>query len=201
FPTRRSSDLAVGADGKPLMNALIWLDARGAPHSRKTAKGRCSVLGYSPFKLWRWLKLTGGAPAASGKDPLGHILYIKNERADIYERTHKFLEPKDYLTFHLTGRMTASVDSMAMHWLTDNRKPHAIDYHPALLALAGLPRDKFPELCRAPDVLGPLNREPKERFGLRDGVVVVSGAPDVHSAAIGAGTTRDFAAHLYIGTS
>ena len=40
-----------------------------------------------------------------------------------------------------------------------------------------------------------------EHLALRPGIPVVVGTPDVHSAAIGAGTTADFAAHLYIGTS
>jgi xylulokinase len=39
------------------------------------------------------------------------------------------------------------------------------------------------------------------RFGLSRDVKVPAGAPDVHSAAVGAGTTENFAAHYYLGTS
>ena len=196
-----SGTVPVDAEGCPLMNALIWLDARGAPIAREITGGPLRVLGYSPFKLWHWMRLTGGAPGHAGKDPLGHILWLKHARPDIYERTHKFLEPKDYLTFRLTGRMAASFDSIALHWLTDNREPNSIDYHPKLLELAGLSRDKFPDLCGAPDVLGRLTPEQQHQFGLGPEVVVVAGAADVHSAAVGAGTTGDFDHHLYIGTS
>ncbi len=52
--------------------ALTWLDARGAPHARRLAGG--PVAGYAPLKVARWLRLTGGAPSLSGRDPLGHIL-------------------------------------------------------------------------------------------------------------------------------
>ena len=39
--------------------------------------------------------LTGGAPGMSGKDPLAHILFIRDEQPDVYRDTVKFLEPVD----------------------------------------------------------------------------------------------------------
>ena len=36
-----------------------------------------------------------------------------------------FLEPKDYVNLRLTGRVAATYDSIALHWLTDNRDPTA----------------------------------------------------------------------------
>jgi xylulokinase len=129
------------------------------------------------------------------------MVYIKRALPEIYARTRTFLSPKDYLTARLTGRCAATFDSIADSWVTDNRDPSRIDYVPSLIALSGLEREKFPELCAATDVLGPLLPEHRERFGLSGEVPVVAGSPDVHSAAIGAGTTRDFEPHLYIGTS
>jgi xylulokinase len=196
-----SGTVAIDADGKPVMNAIIWMDARGARHVRKMSGGFPEASGYSLAKLWRWVRLTGGAPVHSGKDPIAHILWLREARPDLYARTHKFLEPKDYLTFLLTGRIAATFDSIALHWLTDNRNPNTIRYDDALLRIAGLERSQLPELVAAPSLLGPLLKVHAERFGLSREVVVTASAPDVHSAAIGAGTTRNFATHLYIGTS
>jgi xylulokinase len=193
--------VAIDATGAALHNALIWMDSRGAAHSRRHASGLFSVAGYSPWKLARWVRLTGGAPARSGKDPFAHILWIKHEHPELYARTHKLLEPKDYLTFRLSGRLAASFESIALHWVTDNRDPDRVRYDPGLLDLAGLEREKLPDLCRAVDVLGPLLPEHRKRFGLSADTVVACGAPDVHAAAIGSGATRDFDAHLYVGTS
>ena len=117
----------------------------------------------------------------SGKDSFAHIVYIKRARPEIYARTQAFLSPKDYLTARLTGRLAATFDSIATHWVTDNRDPARIGYDPALVALSGIDREKLPELCAASDVLGPLLPEHRERFGLSGDVVVVGGAPDVHS--------------------
>ena len=196
-----SGTVAVDEQGRALHNAVIWMDARGAEDVRRVTGGPVTVAGYAPHKLIRWVRLTGGAPGHAGKDPLSHILWLKRVHPEVYERTHKFLEPKDYLGFRLTGRMAATCDSIALHWLTDNRRPDKIDYDARLLALAGLEREKFPDLCRAPEVLGRLRPELCERFGLSPEVIVPAGAPDVHSAAVGAGTTENFAAHYYLGTS
>ncbi len=196
-----STTVAVDESGKALDNAIIWMDSRGARHIRALTGGAVRVAGYAPLKLLRWMRLTGGAPGHSGKDPLAHILFLKHERPAIYERARYFLEAKDYLTFRLSGRAAATFDSIALHWLTDNRDPRNIRYDAGLLALAGVPREKLPDLCPAIEKLGPLLPEHRERFGLRANVVVVAGSPDIHSAAIGAGTTRDADPHLYIGTS
>jgi xylulokinase len=196
-----SGTVAVAANGKPLMNAVIWMDSRGVRRVRELTGGAIALAGYSPLKLLQWVRLTGGAPARSGKDSLSHVLFLKSERPRIYEQTHRFLEPKDYLTYRLTGRLTASFDSITLHWVTDNRDSRAVKYDTSLLELAGLERSKLPDLVPSTELLGPLLPELRQRFGLSPSVEVASGAPDLHSAAIGAGTTKDFATHLYVGTS
>ena len=196
-----SGTVAVDRAGKPLMNAMIWLDSRGADYIRKVTSGLLKVQGYDLFKLLTWLGLTGGVPALVGKDPIAHILFIKHERPEIYQQTYKFLEPKDYLNLCLTGKFAASYDSITLHWLTDTRDLTKVDYSSRLLRLATLERDKFPDLRTAVEILGPLQPSAAEELGLGDDVQVVMGTPDLQSAALGSGAARDYQAHLYIGTS
>ena len=85
--------------------------------------------------------------------------------------------------------------------MTDNRHPGRIRYDPALLRLAGIEESRLPELLAATDILGPLSSEPAGTLGVPAGIPVVVGTPDVQAAAIGSGATRDYQAHLYIGTS
>lgn len=196
-----SGTVAVDRDGNPLMNAIIWLDSRGHQYIRRITGGRVTIEGYSISKLPRWLWLTGGIPSNSGKDPIAHILFLKYERPDIYLRTYNFLEPKDYINLRLTGRFAASIDSIALHWLTDNRNLDRVDYDKRLLQRSTVEREKFPDLKKAVAVLGPVKEEVARELGIRDDVQVVMGTPDVHSAAIGSGAVADYHAHLYIGTS
>jgi xylulokinase len=196
-----SGTVAVDRDGAALMNAIIWMDSRGARYARRITGGRLQIQGYGVGRLLRWLRTTGGVPTQAGKDSIAHILYIKHERPEIYSATYKFLEPKDYLNLRLTGQYAASYDSITLHWLTNNRDINNIVYDQSLLSIAGIDRAKLPDLRRAVDVLGPLTPAAARELGLSAHVQVVVGTPDVHSAAIGSGAVRDYDANLYIGTS
>lgn len=200
--TQWSGTVAVDAEGFAIGNAIIWMDSRGARYLEDLkAPGRIKIQGFDPRRARRWVSSTGGAPSGAGKDPIAHILFLRNERAEVYNAAATFLEPKDYINLRLTGRSVASYDSIALHWLTDNRDPHAVDYDEVLLGYADLERAQFPDLCPATEVIGGLIPSAAEEFGLPVGTPVIAGTPDVHSAGIGAGTVHDYAAHLYIGTS
>ncbi len=196
-----SGTVAVDSSGRPLMNAIIWMDSRGARYIRRITGGLIEIQGYGLGKLLTWLRLTGGVPGHSGRDPIAHILYIKNEFPEIYRQTCKFLEPKDYLNLRLTGQFAASYDSITLHWLTDTRNIAHVVYDERLIKMSTIDRDKLPELKRAVDILGPIRPEAAAELGLPENVQVVMGTPDVQSAALGSGAVRDYDAHLYIGTS
>jgi xylulokinase len=199
--TQWSGTVAVDRDANPLMNAIIWLDSRGGQYVRQITGGLIKVQGYGIWKLWRWLRLTGGVPCHSGKDPIAHILYIKHKSPQVYSKTYKFLEPKDYVNLCLTGKFAASFDSIALHWVTDNRDISRVVYDKRLLRMSTIDRDKLPGLRRAVDILSPIKKAVAEELGLSDRVQVVMGTPDIPSAAIGSGAVRDYEGHLYIGTS
>jgi xylulokinase len=196
-----SGTVPVDESGRPIRNAIIWMDSRGSPYARRITGGPVRVQGYGADKLVRWIRKTGGIPAQSGKDSLAHILWLKHNEPLTYRSAHLFLEPKDWLNLQLTGRAAASYDSIALHWVTDNRRPDRIGYDPALLRLAGLERSQLPGLMAATDILGPLLPGPAGALGVPAGIPVLAGTPDIQSAAIGSGATRDFQAHLYVGTS
>ena len=196
-----SGTVACDAEGRALRPAVIWMDSRGAGAIRSQTDGLVSVLGYDVRKLWRWVRLTGGAPGHSGKDPTAHILWIRRAEPALYAATHVFLEPVDWLTQRLTGRFAASFDSIVAHWVTDNRRIEDVRYDDRLVAMAGLEREKLPELVPSGTVVGPLRQAAADDLGLAPGLPVATGTGDLHSAAVGSGAVADFAGHLYIGTS
>ena len=196
-----SGTVAVDADGRALMRAVIWMDSRGNGEIRRVAGGSVNVLGYDPRKLMRWVQVTGGAPGLSGKDPVAHILFIRQAFPDVYARTATFLEPVDYLNLRLTGAVSASYDSIAAHWVTDNRSIDAVGYDAKLLEWTGLDRGRLPDLVPPGSIVGEVTDEAAADLGIPAGLPVVTGTGDVHSAVFGSGAVADFATHLYIGTS
>jgi xylulokinase len=192
----------VDGDGAAIEPAIIWMDSRGARAVREKVRGAAvNIQGYAPSKLARWVRKTGAIPSLSGKDPVGHIHFLREQRPDVYRASAVFLEPVDYLNLRLTGLARASHDSITAHWVTDNRDIDDIRYDDGLIELAGLERAKLPELVPTGSVLGGLAPGAAEEIGLMPGTPVVAGTGDLHSAAVGSGAVGDFDAHLYIGTS
>ncbi|MBI9074257.1 MAG: FGGY-family carbohydrate kinase [Desulfatibacillum sp.] len=196
-----SSTVAVDKDGKHLMNALTWMDSRGAPYVRELMKGFPSILGYGAVKALKWVAKTAGGPTLSGKDDIAHVLLIQREFPEIYNQTHMFLPSKDYLNLRLTGEFAASFDSMTLFWMTDTRNPHDIRYDDSLIAAAGIDKNKLPPMFPSTHLLGPLLPRVAEEIGLPSGIMVAAGSPDHQCAAMGSGAVEDYQAHLYVGTS
>ncbi|TFG05196.1 MAG: xylulose kinase [Promethearchaeota archaeon] len=203
-----SGTVAVDKDGNHLHNAIIWMDTRGQPYIKKIMGGLIEISGYSIkhllqyfLKLGGWINITAGAPGLAGKDSIAHILFLKNELPEVYEKTYKFLECKDYINLCFTGEFAASYDSIHLHWVTDVRDINNIVYHKGLIKKLKIDNAKLPPLKQAIDVLGPIKKEVADELGLEKDVKVVMGSPDLQSAAIGSGAVKDFETHIYIGTS
>jgi xylulokinase len=192
--------LAVDERGEPLMNAISWMDGRGAPYAHEATGPGPRVAGYNPRKIARWVKYTAGAPSLQGHDPVGQILLIADRHPDVYARAAYFVEPGDFLTGRMTGRVVTAPETATACWGTDTRKIDAIDYDDSLLAMSGLPPEKLAPIVPSGSIVGELLPERAKELGI-DPVPVVASSPDITSAAVGSGAVADGAAHLYIGTS
>ena len=196
-----SSTVAVGCDGKHLGPSLTWMDSRGARYIHELMGGFPSISGYGVANLLRWIPRTGGGPTRSGKDDVAHVLLWKHEHPGLYRDTYKFLPSKDYLNLRFCGEFAASYDSIALFWVTDNRKVDRVVYDNGLIRRLGLDRAKLPELRSSTDVLGAVTDAVADEIGLVRETPVVMGAADHQAALVGSGAVRDFEGHLYVGTS
>ncbi len=194
-----ASTVPVDSSGEPVGECVMWMDNRGARYSRKVIGG--PVAGYAPRPALQWIRRSGGAPSSSGSDPIGHILYFQNERPEVVAKTAYYLEPVDFLSMRFTGLPAATHASMTASWLTDNRQLDVMGYDPVLVRLAGVDESKLPPLLPTGSVIGTVAPAVAEQLGLPAGVRVVTGTPDLHSAACGAGAVRDFDTHLAISTT
>ena len=199
--TQGEGTVAVDKEGNALGNAILWMDMRGAPHLRKQLKGWINIDGADVLKILRFVRLTGGMPSMTGKDPSAHMLLIRDAMPELYARTYKFLNVLDYINLRLTGEFVATFDSILTSWVTDNRNPDTIQYDDSLIRTLGVDKEKLPEIVACTKVIGNLRGDVATMLGLSSNVRVVAGAIDTTAAAIGAGTVEDYLPHLYIGTS
>lgn len=191
----------VDAAGEVLMNAVSWMDRRGGPYNRRIVGGFPSLQGYGVWSLLRYIQKVGVPPTTSGADALGHMLFIKHERPEVYARTAAFLEPTDFLNLRLTGRAVATQSTAFPMMLTDNRQRECLSYDRWALRRSGLDERKLPELVPNDAVIGTLTREVAAELGLSPSTAVVAGAGDNHTSAIGAGALADFEGVMTLGSS
>jgi xylulokinase len=194
-----ASTVPVDESGVPVGPCLLWMDSRGGRYSRAVVGG--PIVGYGPGALARFLRRTGGMPATSGADPLGHVLFIENERPEVAAAARWYLEPVDYLSMRFTGVAAASHASMIASWLTDNRDLDRLEYDKVLVAASTRPANRLPPLRATGSVVGSVLPAVALDLALPEGVKVVTGVPDLHTAATACGAVNDYEPHMTISTS
>ncbi|MCV7382626.1 xylulokinase [Mycolicibacter longobardus] len=194
-----ASTIPVDADGRPAGPCVMWMDTRGAPYSRKAFGG--PVAGYRPRALLSWLRRNGGIPSPSGDDPVGHMLHLQHGDPATFGAARWLLEPVDYLSMCFTGQAAASRASMMGAWLTDNRNLAVLDYDDVLVRRAGIDRAKLPPLVPTGSIIGPVAPAVAAELGISPAAQVVTGTPDLHSAAVGSGAVRHGELHLTLSTT
>ena len=194
-----ASTVPVDANGVPTGPCVTWLDTRGVPHNRRAVGG--PIQGYHPTRVLRFIRATAGAPSVSSGDGIGHLLYLTHEQPALVAASRWLLEPVDYLTMRFTGVAAATHASQLANWLTDTRHLDRYEYDRGLMDLVGLGSERLAPLVPFGSVVGPVQSSVAAALGLASDVAVVTGVPDLHAAAFGAGATRPYDAHLALSTT
>jgi xylulokinase len=194
-----ASTVPVDEAGEPVGPCVMWLDTRGGRRTREAIGG--PLMGYSPRALATWVRHTGGVPSVFGGDPIGHMLHLERDAPEIASAARWFLEPVDYLTMRFTGRAAASHASMSAAWLTDNRRLDRLEYDAVLVRKLGLDADRLPPLVETGSLIGTVGEEVASELGISPAAQVVTGTPDLHSAALGCGAIGEGEPHLTISTT
>lgn len=179
--------LPVDERGQPLTPMLSWLDLRSIRQADRLFQGDL------PAFLFQH---TGNMPTA--KDVIPKILWLKEERPDIWERTAYLFDCKEYIIYKLTGKVATDWVGASCYFLFD---PHQRSWSPKACARLGIPLDKLPPAYPCTDVIGEVTEEAAKLTGLLPGTPVVNCGGDVATAQSGAGANRDGKAHLCIGTA
>jgi xylulokinase len=179
--------LPVDEKGKPLTAMLSWLDLRSVHQADRV------LTGDTPAFIF---KHTGNIPTA--KDSIPKILWLKEERPKIWERTATLLDCKEYILFKLTGRIAIDWVGASVYFLFN---PHTKKWSEEVCRELGIPLEKLPPTFPCTDVIGEITPQAAAATGLNPGTPVVICAGDVAVAQAGAGANREGKVHLCIGTA
>jgi len=200
FDCQMNCTVPIDIEGIPLMNCINWLDTRAAATTRKFTKGIIKISNFGLRNLLMFIKITGGAPGINGKDPISHILWIKDNLPEIYEKTFKFLSVKDIVVYRCTKNAVTSRDLGNTSWMMDNN-PGKFEWSDKILNKFGIDKEKLPQIKRSTENAGELTTEASDKLGLKPGTPVFVGSGDLTSAAIGSGAILDNEPIICLGTS
>lgn len=189
--------MPVDKHGTPLMNCMIWNDTRAAKQSLELWDVRTT---WAKLKYLRrilnFLGITGAGPMT--RDMYSKIMWVKEERSNIYQETYKFLDVMDWLLLKATGVYATPRDFAGVTFLMDI---HKFQWSEKIASYGGVDLEKLNPITKCTDVAGELTAQAAAEMDLKPGIPVICGCGDASAAMAGSGATEENDVHSYIGSS
>jgi xylulokinase len=179
--------LPVDAAGQPLRPSIIWADQRATVQSDAI----CAACGADAIYRLTGLRASPSYTAAK-------MLWVREHQPEIFRRTHKVLQVKDYAAFLLTGVLATDYSDASGTQLFDIRARRWVE---DMATAIGLPAVILPDLYPSATVIGGVTPTAAAATGLLAGTPVVLGGGDGACATVGSGAVAERDAYTYIGAS
>lgn len=169
--------LPVGTSQDPARNVIVWMDHRAVAQSDRITAGGHEVLRY-----------VGGAISPEMETP--KLLWLKENRPEIFARAGHFFDLADYLSWRATGSAARSVCTTTCKW---TYLAHEGRWDPDYFRSVGLEafvEEGFKRIgVDVVDIATPLadglTVRSAEALGLRAGTPVGASLIDAHAGALG----------------
>ncbi|MDE6755747.1 MAG: carbohydrate kinase [Muribaculaceae bacterium] len=178
--------VAIGRDGEPLRDAIIWCDSRGVPYGESAFE----AIGAEKC-LSRLLNSPGNFTAAK-------LQWVKDNEPEIFEKIYKVMLPGDYIAYRLTGEICTNPEGLSEYMLWDFK-----DNAPArfLLDHYGYSSDILPEVKATFGPQGAVTAAVAAELGLAEGTPVTYRAGDQPNNALSLGVLEPGQVASTAGTS
>ncbi len=176
-------------EGKPLRDAIMWMDIRAAKEADEIAACGDPALKY-----------VGNSKVSAEWFPCKN-LWVKRHQRDIYDQAHTIFEHTDWMAYWLTGEITANINTVSIRWFY-NCKEGGLPV--SLYKKIGLGDilEKLPtRIVNIGEVIGGLSEEVAKMTGLRAGIPVAGGGADAYMGVIGVNALKPGKLALITGSS
>ncbi|MBI4650509.1 hypothetical protein HY745_04325 [Candidatus Desantisbacteria bacterium] len=179
--------IVLDEKGSPLTNIITWMDKRGceiAENFKKNKKqaailqNKTGCIIHESYSLWK-------------------ILWLKENKKEIFSGANKFLSLSDYLVYKLTGKYLVSYAIASTTGLFNIK---SLKWDKEILKIAGISKDQLSEcfsIFHSEELLEKIRLETR----LDTDVSLVIGAGDGHLSNVGIGCLTDKTMCSTIGTS
>ena len=161
--TQCETMILADENGKPLRNAIVWLDNRAAAEAEEIKAF------FGNKKVYE----VTGQPEITATWPAAKLLWVKKNEPEIFAKTNKVFLLEDYILYRLTGNFVTeeTLQSSTIYFDIHNKC-----WWDEMLDFIGISRTCLPEVKKAATVVGEYK-----------GAKAVTGAIDQIAGAIGAG--------------
>jgi xylulokinase len=184
---QRETFVPVDPAGRPLRDAILWLDERSRPQLAALDRR----VGHDAIH-----RLTGRPPSMTQSLP--KLLWLVEHEPALAAAAAKIVDVGAFLGHRLTGAWATSLASADPMGIVDMARGVWAD---GLIEQIGLRPDQFCRLVPPGSPLGTVTRAAAERTNLPLGTPVVAGAGDGQAACLGAGVTAPGRAYVNLGTA
>jgi xylulokinase len=129
---------------------------------------------------------------------INKLRWIKDNLPEVYEKTYKFLQAKEFVAQRLTGNFATEWGDASMCGYMDIKKRALSE---EIFKAAEIDMDKIPKVLESHDVMGKITAEAAALTGLKEGTPVCLGSGDVICSDMGAGVVKAGMAYTYIGSA
>lgn len=165
--------VCVDEKGNPLAPAMLYTDPRGS----KECNWLVDKLGEKHI-----VEITG--VTAHEMYGLPKILWVKNNKPEIYNATKHILQMEDFIVFTLTGNAIIDYSLATRSMAFDINK---LDWSDEILAVAGIDKALFSKPVPTGTDAGEILPKMAEKTGLQNGTRIIAISQDQVAAAVGAG--------------
>lgn len=180
--------IPVDQEGRPLMNAMMWMDARSRKEMQEINDTGHPVLDYCGKETsFEWM--------------IPKALWIKRHRKDIYDVCYRIVDQLDWMNYQLCGEWSSSICNTTCKW----------NY---VSSMGGYQRDFFEQIGfedyeekltmrvdKIGDPVGTIRPELSEKYGFSREMQIVQGGIDAHMAMFGLDVLKPGKLGVIMGTS
>ena len=174
FTGQAESLVVLDKEGKPLMNAISWMDERSTQECEALAEqfdaATCEAVTGQMAVLPTW--------------PATKIAWLRQNRPDVYNNAATYMLLKDYVVYFLTGKKLSDMSIATFSFYFDIYNKC---YWKEMLDAIGVSESQLPVLCEPCTVAGGLTAQMAEAIGLTTDTQVNVGTLDHFAGMIGTG--------------
>ncbi len=166
--------ICLDKNGKPLHNAIVWLDNRSTYEALEIKNKFGEEQVYNKT----------GQPEITTTWPATKILWLRNNEKEVFNQTYKFLLVGDYLNYKLTGKYCTDPSLSSSTLYLDI---YEIKWWQDMLDFIGISESQLADIRNSGETIGDITEQACFETGLNHNTAVISGALDQMAGLVGAG--------------